>query len=686
MKKTLKMPVQFRGVSEYSSMFKWQPSFKSSEFYPHKTQLQPNAGLRSDEFNLLMEPGFSKKKQVPHRRPEAGDCLVWWHDDFEESESERSQIKEKKNTSKPLVFSAKGDGNSAAGRIKEKKVLSVYNDIKIDSNQENVESKCTWEKDKQSEYVQNLRKSLESSKETKISPKSKTSRSKQSSSKNSSPKKNKISSSKPTKSTPTKPKISPKTSPTKIRVKSPEKQGKANSRPLRYRPLHHRMLSAHQSEYQQMYKKPTRFVPSSPLISAHDVVHSSSPAIPPHRSPKMLCKTEYASKFEKQTPLDRRVPNNASSPPSPSLQLKVRDLPVSAYVSRHSPQKLESEYADQFPSREYPAEFKKRLTEEAQHNKLNREGSAFDKDHVNQICSPTNKVWDLASVSASSEATDQSQVTTKSPSVKSNVTVEQDKEKLSTVVEDDEDIESVIASEKDSLDTKSTVTSSTLNQSLPVARKLAWGEDDDKDVDKDDNSSTTRGSTDSNLISNNGYEGRIPTPQLKKIGGALRSHHDLTTPSPGGALLTSPTSSEKKKRFVRSSPSVFSNNVNEKPIKLSKTAPTPTKTTAAKPAKFSKSADRSLTREENDSTENSCQKEASNAKPKRKPDLPRFIQPIVRAPIHGALRSQEFQHCGKHSRPSTAFDRLSLASRASIASADDLLQRSLQRRDFWKTS
>jgi len=450
------------------------------------------------------------------------------------------------------------------------------------------------------------------------------------------------------------------------------------------------MLSRHQSEYQQMYKKHSQFIPSSPLISALDVVYSHSPAIPPHKSPKMVSKSEYASKFKLQSPLSKSVPN-LSSPPSPSLRMKVRDLTNSPYGHRRSPTKVESEYANKYPARDFPTDVSMSILDEAKHNKLNREGSAFDKDHMNQIYSPKNKCWEMSSVSASSGITAQtesaaSELKSQDDHPEIDPTPENEVE-TEEVVEDD--VESII--ERDSLDIRSVGSTSTLNQPMPVARKLAWGGDDD---------STVQGSVaDTKSIASSSNEGRLPTPQLNQIGGALRTHHDLTTPSRGGALLTSPTRSEHSKRPPQSptNKDAYTHDLDEKPVKLSRTMPSTSKETSSKsenviqkPVKVSHTLPAPVQNDQKTAKLKSVETNPSTSdtpklKKSRKPDVPRFLQPNIRVPIQGALRSQEFQHCGKNSRPSTDFDRISVASAASVASADDLLQRSLQRKDFWKT-
>ncbi|XP_066113924.1 nuclear protein MDM1 isoform X5 [Saccopteryx bilineata] len=60
------------------------------------------------------------------------------------------------------------------------------------------------------------------------------------------------------------------------------------------------------------------------------------------------------------------------------------------------------------------------------------------------------------------------------------------------------------------------------------------------------------GSDSSSMSSGKG--GRLPTPKLRELGGVQRTHHDLTTPAVGGAVLVSPSKvkppvPEQKKRM-----------------------------------------------------------------------------------------------------------------------------------------
>nr|XP_013803435.1 PREDICTED: nuclear protein MDM1 isoform X4 [Apteryx mantelli mantelli] len=196
------------------------------------------------------------------------------------------------------------------------------------------------------------------------------------------------------------------------------------------------------------------------------------------------------------------------------------------------------------------------------------EGTHFSRYHLNQILSDNNSLWDVSSSSSSEEgisnnirALDLARVSEKetSPSPKalhqpaSREELHQD------------------STEKKGLSDASTV---------PVKRRLVWGEQEgtekrdnqpsteeeekeneqvavvtqelnDKDATEDKKiegenalvlNSSVASSDSSSVSSRTG--GRLPTPKLRALGGAQRTHHDLTTPAVGGAVLVSPPKSK----------------------------------------------------------------------------------------------------------------------------------------------
>ncbi|XP_025930729.1 nuclear protein MDM1 isoform X6 [Apteryx rowi] len=234
-----------------------------------------------------------------------------------------------------------------------------------------------------------------------------------------------------------------------------------------------------------------------------------------------------------------------------------------------------SEYQSQFvwksPHEKSPilaAEQVKELRARAKAYRQRIEGTHFSRYHLNQILSDNNSLWDVSSSSSSEEgisnnirALDLARVSEKetSPSPKalhqpaSREELHQD------------------STEKKGLSDASTV---------PVKRRLVWGEQEgtekrdnqpsteeeekeneqvavvtqelnDKDATEDKKiegenalvlNSSVASSDSSSVSSRTG--GRLPTPKLRALGGAQRTHHDLTTPAVGGAVLVSPPKSK----------------------------------------------------------------------------------------------------------------------------------------------
>lgn len=632
------MPVRFKGVSEYSNSFKWSPSFRSAEFKPADEQMAPEAGLRSDQMNLLVEPTFTRKRQVPHRKPETPSLMMWWEDDYTEPTIENIQTgAEGRNAqNKTYVIGKKSSPpKDKAGKVSQKKTKKDETKVEKENKYEEVkkaddavvkENKTSSKKGSKGKQVRAEKDVVERSNNNVLAQKTQS---------DSFPKKKsrKVTS-------------EPKQAPEK--KESPKPESPSKKIPFRYRPRKMRYTSAHLSEYQQMYRKPTRFVPSSPLISALDVVHNSSHAIPPHKSPRMPAKSEYESKFQNMSPLSKSLPVY-SSPPSPSLKLKVKNLPTSPMQVHRSPKKVASEYARQFPNKNFPVESQEKLWEAADRNKLNRDASNFDKSHAIQLLSPKNKYWDMSST-GSHTVTEAD--TNDNEDVRST-------ESVAGSDNDHESVESVISMEQDSLATMSAHGGDSNGNNIgdrPVARKLAWGDGSETVSDADGPDDETITGSDAE----GPFEGRLPTPQLKQIGGALRTHHDLTTPCSGGALLSSPPVSPRCKTYPQSR------------LQLD-----------TKPASPAKAEPTKVSRQEKMST---YEKKvvAPKPKPSKEPSLPRRMLLSPRAPIQGTLRDSEFQHYGRNTRPPTALDQVSIASSRSSASAVQLLERSLQRKDFWQ--
>ncbi|KAM5170828.1 nuclear protein MDM1 [Mantella aurantiaca] len=374
----------------------------------------------------------------------------------------------------------------------------------------------------------------------------------------------------------------------------------------------------------------------------------------------------------------------------------------------------------------------KELREKAEYYRHRAQGTHFSRDHLNQIMSTNNRFWDVSSTTSSEEDM-------------SNNIKALDLAGLRT---------SSRSENRHQSPTKAKAASNTGNlgvsdvSTLPVRRKLVWDECEDtekaekvtplrtegeteeaSDAEDEDNAQENtekEGHEDINESRPNGtksslpedeservpvtlgVEGRLPTPKLKTFGLAQRTHHDLTTPATGGALLVSPSKNhqhtpEHKHNEISkkhgSSKKTFTKSVKERNSKKDdeQFAPSP-------PVAGLKTVDPLPIREDPWPSPQISNKPlpATIAYPDSRPvessyvPLPRQWSPSCR--IQGALRNPEFQHNGNFNSvglyssainddDSIEDDRLSQISARSAASsslASQVLDRAQKRKEnFW---
>lgn len=690
------MPVKFRGRSEYAKNFKWNNSFRSAAFVPKFEQVKRDAGLRSDQIFSLQEPKFATKRHVWHREPQVQSCLMWWPEDNNQastgtnSEVTNSDVVETRIKSRKQRSPRQPTKQRKNDRIEPKTPPSTptgKREVALQSNSASPKLResglqITESPNKKSPYFQSPYKK---NKFTQAPPKL--------SYKNLSPKK--VIDKTPEKiTTPRKEKELPvqKTTGNNLQTNMLSKSTTKNI-PLKRKAgiSVSRTSLARQSEYQRRYSPPRNPVKSAPLISALDIVHQSSSAVAPPLRTKPVYRTtsEYHANFcrnykSSQSKLNVLQPNQ-QSPPSPSMRLKVKTLQNPQHILPPHAAKVHrvmSEYNREFsPKKSAEVEERQELAEE---NKQRHEGTHIDPNHLMQVSCKTNKFWDMSS--RGSEA----------PS-------RQEKDNSEA---DDISVESIP-------DNDSTYKNDLTSDVAPV--KTAWSENSDT---QDDNESTDIPvSEDAKHNANEKQpttEGRVTTPRLNELHGALRTHHDLTTPCKGGALLVSlPRKQGSSGSFISNSASnVTSQSYVKTPSKLAgaKTAdviplvterkiPLTRRITTAvatngkenlsktSPAKYGKPTNYKTTLKSNENIPKSP--------PKFKMTKPKSDNRALSAPIKGLLNSEEFQHCGPGPKTTPLnfselsvedkFDNLSLASSRVSARTQDLLDKVKERKNFWST-
>uniref|UniRef100_A0A8B9PW90 Nuclear protein MDM1 n=1 Tax=Apteryx owenii TaxID=8824 RepID=A0A8B9PW90_APTOW len=508
------------GLSEYKRSFRWR---KAAACGPSQQQEQEQeaswAGLRSDQLGISREPKFISKRRVPYRNPQISKSFEWTADcdlnDPLETEALRTAELHRDHNNNDMnqekIEMPEGPGLPP-------KVRSHSADSRVETTLALPEN--------------NVKRSLPAAppnqNEAFVSPKNEL-----------------------------------------LKVDNGLHRVLQRKAGMNISPLH---TFPRNSEYQSQFvwKSPHE---KSPILAAEQNKRKE-----PFQKP-----TEDASKQGKKS---------EQKHPKQKKKQHISQNPLSLHTRRG---KMNTEYRSKFLS---PAQYlykdgawsriRNNVPDQASQNTLNSmwymevkelrarakayrqriEGTHFSRYHLNQILSDNNSLWDVSSSSSSEEgisnnirALDLAGVSEKetSPSPKalhqpaSREELHQD------------------STEKKSLSDASTV---------PVKRRLVWGEQEgtekrdnqpsteeeekeneqvavvtqelnDKDATEDKKiegenalvlNSSVASSDSSSVSSRTG--GRLPTPKLRALGGAQRTHHDLTTPAVGGAVLVSPPKSK----------------------------------------------------------------------------------------------------------------------------------------------
>ncbi|NXK71583.1 MDM1 protein, partial [Amazona guildingii] len=384
----------------------------------------------------------------------------------------------------------------------------------------------------------------------------------------------------------------------------------------------------------------------------------------------------------------------------------------------------------------------KELRERAKAHRQRVEGTHFSRDHLNQILSDNNSLWDVSSNSSSEESISNNIRALDLAGVSEKVTAP------SQQIQQQPDFRE--QPHQDSPETKDVSDALT----VPVKRRLVWGEQEGTG-ERENQQSTEEGEKDeqpavvaqqleennknanedkkiegenalvlnssaavsdsSSVSSRTG--GRLPTPQLRALGGAQRTHHDLTTPAVGGAVLVSPpkfksSSSQQRRRGLGTSPSSAQQGAGEAskrrplrpdaemeavplltspPAGLGTLDPLPLRQDQWPPNRVSDQQAPFASAHEGCSSTSRVQKSAKSC------SMPCW-SPSCR--IQGTLKGPEFQHNGNVGNPKMRSfqlplqernyndedDRLSQISARSAASsslASQILERAQKRKDFW---
>ncbi|XP_034259238.1 nuclear protein MDM1 isoform X1 [Pantherophis guttatus] len=547
------------GLSEYKRNFKWKPSEQPRLCSSTHEQKCRWAGLRSDEFGITREPNFISKRRVPYYDTQISKSFQWNGGNGLEkdvlSELEVSEpVKLHKTDSKDVELNKDSIETSDSPRLPEKLHLNSAG-----SGPESTEA---------------LRKSKKSVPQTPVHE-------------------------------------------NKILAATKKELGKTDhglNRVLQRRAgmnISRSRSFPRSSEYQRefVWKTPQKL---SPVLAADQFIHRSSQSIPPFKSPVIIPETEYERNFKPSPPVKQlkqcfleesecprsesveissgekneknkttsKTPEDSNQNELETKQKEEKQNQKLLCSHRHS-KKMNTEYRSKFLS---PSQYiykqgawvhvrknipyqgsqntlntmwyveVKELREKAEAYKQRIQGTHFSRDHLNQILSDSNRLWDLSSESTVEE--------TMSNNIRALDLAGIPENKLSSGPK-------ILAQPAQQNSTGNLGVSDALT--IPVKRRLVWDESHDdeqqenlspilgeckeeenkqeigevKEVEKNDkdasinnqqNSSEGRADSSESLRA----RGRLPTPQLRTLGGIQRTHHDLTTPAAGGAVLVSP--------------------------------------------------------------------------------------------------------------------------------------------------
>ncbi|XP_073863467.1 nuclear protein MDM1 isoform X7 [Macaca fascicularis] len=524
------MPVRFKGLSEYQRNFLWKKSYLSESCNSSVVRKYPWAGLRSDQLGITKEPSFISKRRVPYHDPQISKSLEWNGaisennvvalPEPEAPETPKSQEAEQKDVTQERVDSLE------ASRV-PKRTRSHSADSRAERASDVVEN---------NEGVTNhipVNENVELEHSTKV--------------------------------------LSENVDTGVFHNKS------------QFTPPFKGNSVIHETEYKRNFK-----------------------GLSPVKEPKLRNDLRENRNLETVSP--EKKSNEIDDPLKLEAEMELKDL--------HQPKKkltpwkhqrlgkVNSEYRAKFLS---PAQYLykagawtrvkgnmpnqvKELREKAEFYRKRVQGTHFSRDHLNQILSDSNCCWDVSSTT-SSEGTISSNI--RALDLAGDTTSHKTLQKCPST--EPEEKRKIVEEQPQKNTTEKLGVSP---PTLPVRRRLAWDtentsediqkqprekeeEEEEEEEEEDDNEEKgdrktgkqafmgeqekldvhekskadkmKEGSDSSSVSSEKG--GRLPTPKLRELGGIQRTHHDLTTPAVGGAVLVSPSkmkppAPEQRKRMT----------------------------------------------------------------------------------------------------------------------------------------
>ncbi|XP_076861111.1 nuclear protein MDM1 isoform X2 [Brachyhypopomus gauderio] len=386
------------------------------------------------------------------------------------------------------------------------------------------------------------------------------------------------------------------------------------------------------SEYHRQFHWKTPMA-ESPLLTAQQMFYASNRRIPPFTSGPVVLESEYMQSFKGSPPpkppclrrdvelnavpltqMENRTPDKwqrkkkrqnqkeqhlrgtswpeeeALAPEPQPPQHQVRSPRAQNSASLKVMRKAKTEYSTNFRS---PLQYCYRdgvwaktgtrgeevreLREKAEAYRKRAWGTHFSRQHLSQILSAQNYLWEASSCTSNSCLSEEDHRSTRSPIIEALDLARVDSVRGSSGRGTSVSLTSSRRSSIEGAEVNKDLT-------LPVRRKLAWEEEggpSEKGLTQErkeppfqqgveeEGRGGIHGNTEDikdevtvaeseflspEVVSEHlNEEGRVPTPELKTMLGT-RTHHDRTTPTTGGAVLVSPPKTNCKRRERRSEP------------------------------------------------------------------------------------------------------------------------------------
>uniref|UniRef100_A0A8C9P5U0 Nuclear protein MDM1 n=1 Tax=Spermophilus dauricus TaxID=99837 RepID=A0A8C9P5U0_SPEDA len=505
------MPVRFKGLSEYQRNFLWKKSYLTDSYNASVARRYPWAGLRSDQLGITKEPSFISKRRVPYHDTQVSKSLEWngaiskndviVSPEPKVPEIPKSQEMKQNNVNQEKILSLEGS-----------RVPKRTRSHSADSRSEG--ASCAVEKNE--DVITNhvpVNENVELEHSTKLLSKN---------------------------------------------VDDGVFHNKAQ-----FVPQFKGNSIVHETEYKRNFKglSPVK----EPKLRNDLKENENLETVSPEKKTDDLLKleAEMASKDSNQ-PKKKLAPWRHQRLGKVNSEYKAKFLSPAQYLYKGGAWTCVKENVPDQGSLNamWYAEVKE-LREKAEFYRKRIQGTHFSRDHLNQILSDKNCCWDVSSTT-SSEGTISNNI--KALDLAGVPTSHKTLQKCpGTKPEEKRDI----LEEQPQKNTTEEIGMSDA-PTMPVRRRLAWdaentsediekqpigekeqeeergrdkqvymGEPEKMEVHEASKADKIKEGSGSSVCSGNG--GRLPTPKLRELGGIQRTHHDLTTPAVGGAVLVSPS-------------------------------------------------------------------------------------------------------------------------------------------------